>query len=102
MNIVSKLVTAEQQVENGISLDNHLLASFNIAIVLNVRRSDRNCTVKALVLFTTKGNRAEIVWVKSRLRVVTRMLFMVVCTYLAANIIDVVISFWEVSMLNYM
>ncbi|WKY05923.1 hypothetical protein Q1695_006268 [Nippostrongylus brasiliensis] len=71
------------------------LASFNAAIVFNVRRSDRDQTVKALVLFTTVGTRAEVTRLRSRLRAVTRMLVMVVCCYLAANIIDVVVAFWE-------
>ncbi|CAJ0604087.1 unnamed protein product [Cylicocyclus nassatus] len=71
------------------------LAWFNLAIVLNVRKSDRDQTVKALVMFTTVGTRAEVTKLRSRLRTVTRMLVMVVCCYLAANIIDVVIAFWE-------
>ncbi|PIO66541.1 hypothetical protein TELCIR_11744, partial [Teladorsagia circumcincta] len=71
------------------------LAWFNAAIVLNVRRSDKDHTVKALVLYITVGNRAEVTRLRSRLRAVTRMLVMVVCCYLAANIIDVVIAFWE-------
>lgn len=72
-----------------------VLASFNAAIVFSVRRSDRDQTVKALVLFTTVGSRAEITRLRSRVRDVTRMLVMVVCCYLAANIIDVVVAFWE-------
>ncbi|KAK5972292.1 hypothetical protein GCK32_001623 [Trichostrongylus colubriformis] len=71
------------------------LAYFNAAIVLNVRRSNRDHTVKALVLHVTVGSRAQVTRQKSRLRAVTRMLVMVVCCYLAANIIDVVIAFWE-------
>ncbi|VDO96133.1 unnamed protein product [Heligmosomoides polygyrus] len=74
-----------------------VLASFNAAIVFSVRRSDRDQTVKALVLFTTVGSRAEITRLRSRVRDVTRMLVMVVCCYLAANIIDVVVAFWEAS-----
>ncbi|VDK57431.1 unnamed protein product, partial [Cylicostephanus goldi] len=62
------------------------LAWFNLAIVLNVRNSDRDQTVKALVMFTTVGTRAEVTKLRSRLRTVTRMLVMVVCCYLAANI----------------
>ncbi|KAK6024201.1 hypothetical protein OSTOST_09993, partial [Ostertagia ostertagi] len=68
------------------------LAWFNAAIVLNVRRSDKDHTVKALVLYITVGNRAEVTRLRSRLRAVTRMLVMVVCCYLAANIIDVTID----------
>ncbi|VDM79631.1 unnamed protein product [Strongylus vulgaris] len=71
------------------------LAWFNLAIVLNVRKSDRDQTVKALVMFTTVGTRAEVTRLRSRLRTVTRMLVMVVCCYLAANIIDVMVAFWE-------
>ncbi|KAK6049788.1 hypothetical protein COOONC_12707, partial [Cooperia oncophora] len=98
------------------------LAWFNTAIVLHVRRSDKDQTVKALVLYITVGTRckfftkgsslihsestgsspgpfydfrAEVTHLRSRLRAVTRMLVMVVCCYLAANIIDVVIAFWE-------
>ncbi|VDM63968.1 unnamed protein product [Angiostrongylus costaricensis] len=75
--------------------EDHMLASFNTAIVLNVRRSHRNRTVRALLLFTTIGNSVEVTRLKARLRAVTRMLVMVICTYLAANIIDVIIAFWE-------
>ncbi|ETN85133.1 hypothetical protein NECAME_16894 [Necator americanus] len=72
-----------------------VLAWFNAAIVFSVQKTDRDQTVKALVLFTTVGSRAEITRLRSRLRAVTRMLVMVVCCYLASNIIDVVIAFWE-------
>uniref|UniRef100_A0A1I7XE37 G_PROTEIN_RECEP_F1_2 domain-containing protein n=1 Tax=Heterorhabditis bacteriophora TaxID=37862 RepID=A0A1I7XE37_HETBA len=72
-----------------------VLAYFNAAIVMNVRRTDRDQTVKALVLFITVGSRGEVTRLRSRLRTVTRMLVMVVCCYLAANILDVVIAFWE-------
>ncbi|VDO60448.1 unnamed protein product [Haemonchus placei] len=68
------------------------LAAFNAAIVLNVRRSNKDHTVKALVLYTTVGSGAEVTRLRSRLRAVTRMLVMVVCCYLAANIIDVTID----------
>ncbi|EPB68841.1 hypothetical protein ANCCEY_12062 [Ancylostoma ceylanicum] len=54
-----------------------VLASFNAAIVYNVRRTDRDQTVKALIMFSTVGTRAEVTRLRSRLRAVTRMLVMV-------------------------
>ncbi|CAI4228108.1 unnamed protein product [Auanema sp. JU1783] len=92
-----------------------VLAYFNAAIVMNVRKTDRDQTVKALVLFVTVGQRpnseggadfktsqkrcrewrGEATRLRNRLRTVTRMLVMVVCCYLLSNIIDVVVSFIE-------
>ncbi|PAV89951.1 hypothetical protein WR25_10535 [Diploscapter pachys] len=72
-----------------------VLAYFNAAIVMNVRRTDRDQTVKALVLFITVGTRGEVTRLRSRLRAVTRMLILVVTCYLAANFLDVVVAFWE-------
>ncbi|CAI5449002.1 unnamed protein product [Caenorhabditis angaria] len=79
-----------------------VLAYFNAAIVMNVRRTDRDQTVKALVLFITVGTsplgnyqRGEVTRLRSRLRAVTRMLVMVVTGYLFANILDVIIACWE-------
>lgn len=72
-----------------------VLAYFNAAIVMNVRRTDRDQTVKALVLFITVGTRGEVTRLRSRLRAVTRMLVMVVTGYLLANILDIIIAFWE-------
>ncbi|EFP12853.1 hypothetical protein CRE_25985, partial [Caenorhabditis remanei] len=74
-----------------------VLAYFNAAIVMNVRRTDRDQTVKALVLFITVGTRGEVTRLRSRLRAVTRMLVMVVTGYLLANILDIIIAFWEVT-----
>ncbi|CAB3405717.1 unnamed protein product [Caenorhabditis bovis] len=72
-----------------------VLAYFNACIVMNVRKTDRDQTVKALVLFITVGTRGEVTRLRSRLRVVTRMLVMVVTGYLLANILDIIIAFWE-------
>ncbi|CAD6194886.1 unnamed protein product [Caenorhabditis auriculariae] len=72
-----------------------VLAYFNARIVMNVRKTDRDQTVKALVLFITVGTRGEVTRLRSRLRAVTRMLVLVVTCYLVANILDVIIAFWE-------
>lgn len=40
--------------------------------------------------------RGEVTRLRSRLRAVTRMLVMVVTGYLLANILDIIIAFWEV------
>ncbi|VDK60794.1 unnamed protein product [Cylicostephanus goldi] len=63
--------------------------------MLNVRKTDRDQTVKALVMYTAAGPRAKVRKLGSRLRTVTRMLMTMVCCYLAANIIDVIVAFWE-------
>ncbi|CAJ0959082.1 unnamed protein product, partial [Mesorhabditis belari] len=72
-----------------------VLAYFNAAIVMNVRKTDRDQTVKTLILYVTVGSKGEVTRLRSRLRTVTRMLVMVVCTYLFSNILDVIIAFWE-------
>ncbi|RCN31359.1 hypothetical protein ANCCAN_22857 [Ancylostoma caninum] len=51
-------------------------------------------------MFSAVGTRAEVTRLRSRLRAVTRMLVMVVCCYLAANIIDVIVAFWETIDIN--
>ncbi|KAF8376317.1 hypothetical protein PRIPAC_82746 [Pristionchus pacificus] len=72
-----------------------VLAYFNVAIVMNVRKSDRDQIVKTLILYVTVGPRGDSTRLSSRLRTVTRMLVIVVCTYLFSNVIDVIIAIME-------
>ncbi|GMS96846.1 hypothetical protein PENTCL1PPCAC_19021 [Pristionchus entomophagus] len=72
-----------------------VLAYFNVAIVMNVRKSDRDQIVKTLILYVTVGPRGDSSRLSSRLRTVTRMLVIVVCTYLFSNLIDVCIAIME-------
>ncbi|GMT25981.1 hypothetical protein PFISCL1PPCAC_17278, partial [Pristionchus fissidentatus] len=72
-----------------------VLAYFNVAIVMNVRKSDRDQIVKTLILYVTVGPRGDSARLCSRLRTVTRMLVIVVCTYLFSNVIDVCIAIME-------
>ncbi|CAJ0568323.1 unnamed protein product, partial [Mesorhabditis spiculigera] len=57
-----------------------VLAYFNAAIVMNVRRTDRDQTVKTLILYVTVGSKGEVARLRSRLRTVTRMLVIVLVT----------------------
>uniref|UniRef100_A0A8R1TUE6 G-protein coupled receptors family 1 profile domain-containing protein n=1 Tax=Onchocerca volvulus TaxID=6282 RepID=A0A8R1TUE6_ONCVO len=67
----------------------------NAAIVVNLRKSNRENTVKMLVLYCIFGISVVSCKLRNRVKAATRSLIMVVTCYLCSNIIDVIIAAWE-------
>ncbi|OZC08173.1 hypothetical protein X798_04789 [Onchocerca flexuosa] len=67
----------------------------NAAIVVNLRKSNRENTVKMLVLYCIFGISIVSCKLRNRVKAATRSLIMVVTCYLCSNIIDVIIAAWE-------
>ncbi|VDK86192.1 unnamed protein product [Litomosoides sigmodontis] len=72
-----------------------ILLYCNAAIVVNLRRSNRENAVKTLVLHSVFGISVASCKFRSRVKAATRSLIMVVTCYLFSNIIDVFIAAWE-------
>uniref|UniRef100_A0A0R3RWH7 G_PROTEIN_RECEP_F1_2 domain-containing protein n=1 Tax=Elaeophora elaphi TaxID=1147741 RepID=A0A0R3RWH7_9BILA len=67
----------------------------NAAIVVNLRRNNRESTIKMLVLYCIFGISVASCKLRNRVKAATRALIMVVTCYLFSNIIDVFIAAWE-------
>uniref|UniRef100_A0A1I8ETP9 G-protein coupled receptors family 1 profile domain-containing protein n=1 Tax=Wuchereria bancrofti TaxID=6293 RepID=A0A1I8ETP9_WUCBA len=67
----------------------------NAAIVVNLRKNNRENTIKMLVLYCIFGISVASCKLRNRVKTATRSLIMVVTCYLCSNIIDVFIAAWE-------
>uniref|UniRef100_A0A1I7VGD1 G_PROTEIN_RECEP_F1_2 domain-containing protein n=2 Tax=Loa loa TaxID=7209 RepID=A0A1I7VGD1_LOALO len=67
----------------------------NAAIVINLRKNNRENTIRILILYCIFGISMASCKLRNRLKAATRSLIMVVTCYLCSNIIDVIIAAWE-------
>ncbi|KAK6109842.1 putative integral membrane protein [Brugia pahangi] len=67
----------------------------NAAIVVNLRKNNRENTIKMLILYCIFGISVASCKLRNRVKTATRSLIMVVTCYLCSNIIDVFIAAWE-------
>ncbi|KAL3981647.1 putative integral membrane protein [Acanthocheilonema viteae] len=72
-----------------------ILLYCNAAIVVNLRKCNRENTIKMLVLYCIFGISVASCELRNRVKAATRSLIMVVTCYLFSNIIDVFIAAWE-------